>query len=96
MTFIPSPPMSHPHALAVIALAGRVLDLARLPGADQRAAAIDLVGDLYALADSIDVTAGHLVGAVGASLDGTAPADHLRAALDAYNQAAALALPEAA
>ncbi|ARB14233.1 hypothetical protein Ccr5_gp333 [Caulobacter phage Ccr5] len=46
--------MSHPHALALIALAGRVLDLTRLHPGDQRKAAIDLIGDLYALADDID------------------------------------------
>ncbi|ARB13544.1 hypothetical protein Ccr29_gp352 [Caulobacter phage Ccr29] len=46
--------MTHPHALALIALAEKVLPLTRLHPLDQRAAAVDLIGDLYALADSID------------------------------------------
>ncbi|ARB13890.1 hypothetical protein Ccr2_gp337 [Caulobacter phage Ccr2] len=46
--------MTHPHALALIALAEKVLPLTRLHPLDQRAAAVDLIGDLYRLADDID------------------------------------------
>ncbi|AFU86496.1 hypothetical protein D869_gp087 [Caulobacter phage CcrRogue] len=106
------PPMTHPHALALIALAEKVLPLTRLDPLNQRAAAVDLIGDLYSLADSIDATAGHLVAAVNGALrdgcEGYAPksraaaavatvrADELRSALEAYTEAAALALPKVA
>lgn len=105
-----TPTMTHPHALALIALAEKVLPLTRLHPQDQRAAAVDLIGDLYSLADSIDAVGVDLVKAVNGALrdgcEGYAPksraaaavrtvrADELRAALDAYNEAAALAAPQ--
>lgn len=49
--------MTNPHALAIIATAERILPLTRLHTGDQRAAAVDLIGDFYKLADDIDANA---------------------------------------
>lgn len=44
----------NPHALAIIAAAERILPLTRLHPGDQRAPAIDIIGDFYKIADDID------------------------------------------
>lgn len=49
--------MTNPHALALTAAAERILPLTKLHPQEQRAAAVNLIGDLYKIADDIDTGA---------------------------------------
>lgn len=66
--------MTNPHALALTAAAERILPLTKLHPQDQRAAAVNLIGDLYKVADDIDAGApaptadGALLATLGAAV----------------------------
>lgn len=49
--------MNNPHALAILKVANRILPLTHLHATEQRRPAIDIIGDLYAVAEDIDKAA---------------------------------------
>ncbi|AXQ68558.1 hypothetical protein HOU00_gp118 [Caulobacter phage CcrPW] len=49
--------MTNPHALAILAAANKILPLTHLHPCDQRAPAVDIIGDLFKIADDIDAAA---------------------------------------
>ncbi|AFU87887.1 hypothetical protein CcrColossus_gp017 [Caulobacter phage CcrColossus] len=46
--------MNNPHSLAILKIANRILPLTHLHATEQRRPAIDIIGDLYKVADDID------------------------------------------